>query len=36
MRGIFGMTEYNVHEVFAILQKYYITYLPQMVTRGLN
>lgn len=30
------MTEYNVHEVFAILQKYYITYCPQMVTRWIR
>lgn len=36
MRGVFGMTEYNVHEVLAILQKYYITESPQMVTRWIR
>lgn len=36
MRGAFGMTEYNVHEVLAILQKYYITESPQMVTRWIR
>ncbi|MGG0657250.1 hypothetical protein [Rummeliibacillus pycnus] len=30
------MTEYNVHEVLAILQKYYITESPQMVTRWIR
>lgn len=36
MRGAFGMTEYNVHEVLAILQKYYITDSLQMVTRWIR
>ncbi|MEH7418981.1 hypothetical protein V7266_27510 [Neobacillus drentensis] len=30
------MKEYNVHEILAILQKYYITDSPQMVTRWIR
>lgn len=36
MRGDIGMREYNVHEVLAILQKYYITESLQMVARWIR
>lgn len=36
MRGAFGVTEYNVHEVLAILKNYYITESLQMVTRWIR
>lgn len=36
MRGDFAMREYNVHEVLAILQKYYVTDSQQMVARWIR
>jgi hypothetical protein len=36
MRGEIGVREYNVHEVFAILDSYYITHSPAMVTKWIR
>lgn len=36
MRGVIDMGDYDVHEVLAMLQKYYITESPQMVTRWIR